>query len=152
MDFQKISLPAFSVIGKEGSTDDGPGFIAALWDSANSAFGEVAHLAVHDESGAPMVWGLMSDMSMAFRPWEDNFTKGRYLAGVQVSEDAVPPAGWVKWTSPAYEYVAAPSGAPDSFPKALEYLASNGLSLAGAAYDLTIPGKGMCIYLPIKKL
>jgi len=71
---------------------------------------------------------------------------------VEVSPDAEAPSGWTKWTSPAYEYIAAPSGAPDSFPKALDYLSENSLTLAGAAYDLTIPGEGSYIYLPIKKL
>ena len=36
---------SFSVIGKEGSTEDGPGFAEDLWADANSHFAEAAHLA-----------------------------------------------------------------------------------------------------------
>lgn len=39
------------------------------------------------------------------RLWEDNFSKGLYLAGVEVIDDANPPKGWVKWTIPSYEYM-----------------------------------------------
>lgn len=49
----------------------------------------------------------MSDLSRSFQPWDDNFTKGLYLAGVEVPDDAEAPDGWVKWTVPGYEYVYA---------------------------------------------
>lgn len=39
----KVIKKSFVVIGKEGSTLDGEGFIQKLWDDANSHFGEVAH-------------------------------------------------------------------------------------------------------------
>ena len=152
MAYQRITLPAFSVIGKEGTTLDGQDFVSRLWDSANSAFQEIAHLAAGGENGSIRVWGLMSDMSMKFLPWEDNFSKGRYLAGIEVSADAQPPEGWVKWTSPAYEYISAPADSPDAFPRAIDYLAENGYTLVGAAYDMMIPGEGNYILLPVKKL
>ena len=41
----KVIKEKFVVIGKEGSTLDGEGFIQKLWDDANSHFSEVAHLA-----------------------------------------------------------------------------------------------------------
>ena len=152
MAYEKVVLPSFCVIGMEGSTDDGADFIQKLWDAANSRFGEVAQLAAYDESGAPKVWGLMSDMSMSFRPWENGFSRGRYLAGIEVPAAAEAPDGWAKWMSPAYEYIVAPQDEPDAFTRAIEYLAENGLALAGAAYDRTVPGKGAFIYLPVKKL
>lgn len=152
MEYAKTSLPEFWVIGREGSTDDGDGFIGLLWEKANSTFAEVSHLALTGENGSLRVWGLMSDMAMTFRPWEDDFTRGRYLAGVEVPRDAIPPEGWVKWHSPAYEYIVASADAPDAFPRAIEYISANDLSLAGACYDLTVPGEGSYIYLPIKKL
>jgi len=152
MAYQRIALPSFCVIGMEGSTDDGADFIQQLWEKANSRFSEVAPLALPDENGAPKIWGLMSDMSLSFRPWEDNFTRGRYLAGIEVAEDAAAPAGWTKWISPAYEYIVAPQDSADSFPKAISYLAESGLTLAGAAYDRTIPGRGGFIYLPVKSI
>ena len=151
MEYTRITLPDFWVIGREGSTNDGPEFISRLWELANSTFSEVAQLAIPGANGMPRVWGLMSDMSRSFHPWEDNFSKGLYLAGVEVSANAIAPDGWVKWHSPAYEYIVAPAG-PEAFPEAIAYLAENGLDLVGAAYDLTIPGEGGYTYLPIRKI
>ena len=50
----KVIKKSFVVIGKEGSTLDGEGFIQKLWDDANSHFGEVAHLAKKDANGGKM--------------------------------------------------------------------------------------------------
>lgn len=152
MKYRFETLPAFRVTGIAGSTDDGPDFIGRLWDEANARFGEISAYAILDENGAPRVWGLMSDMSMEFRPWENGFTRGRYLAGVETAPDAPVPDGWTVWTSPAYEYLVAPQEDPGSFGLAIEYIAANGLALAGAAYDRTIPGVGSFIYLPVRKL
>jgi hypothetical protein len=40
---------SFAVIGREGSTEDGAGFVQRLWADANSRFAEVAALAKKDE-------------------------------------------------------------------------------------------------------
>ena len=45
MKIEKQIKPSFSVIGKEGSTLDGQGFIQKLWEDANSHFIEVQPLA-----------------------------------------------------------------------------------------------------------
>lgn len=146
--------PAFAVIGMEGSTADGPGFIQALWEKANGRFGEVAALAKTNPDGSLCgVWGAMTDMSRTFQPWEDGFTKGLYLAGVEVRDDAVPPDGWTRWDMPGFEFVRVENNAPDVFPRTLETLASEGLSLVGAVHDFTDPatGKGyMCF--PVRTL
>lgn len=144
-----IELPVFAVIGVEASSEDGAGFVARAWDTANARFSEVAHMALADENGAPRIWGLMSDMSRSFRPWEDNFTKGLYIAGIEVAPEAQPPAGWTKWVSPAYRYAVFPMTDSDSFARALEALTESGLALAGAAYDRIVPGKGTFIYMPV---
>lgn len=47
----------------------------------------------------------MSDFSRSFHPWENHFTKGLYLAGVECAPDAEPPAGWSKWVMPGFEYL-----------------------------------------------
>ena len=47
----KVTKKAFAVIGKEGSTLDGEGFIQKLWKDANDHFGEIAHLAKKGASG-----------------------------------------------------------------------------------------------------
>ena len=104
MKIEKCSMESFVVIGKEGSTLDGVGFIQRLWEDANSHFDEVQHLAKKDEDGKILgIWGAMSDLSRSFQPWEDNFTEGLYLAGVECNDDAEAPTGWTKWTVPGYE-------------------------------------------------
>ena len=151
---ERFAKPAFTVIGMEGSTKDGSGFIQALWEKANSRFGEVAHLAKkHPDGSLCGVWGAMSDMSRSFRPWEENFTKGLYLAGVEANDDAQPPEGWVRWDIPGFEYIKVANDAPDVFPRTLQYLAKHGLILAGAVHDFTDPasGKGYMLF-PIQKL
>ena len=42
LNIQKIVKPSFAVIGIEGSTDDGEGFIPMLWSDANAHFDEVS--------------------------------------------------------------------------------------------------------------
>ena len=102
----KVIKKSFVVIGKEGSTLDGEGFIQKLWDDANSHFGEVAHLAKKDANGGIVgIWGAMSDISRSFKPWEDGFSKGLYLAGVECVDNAEAPDGWTKWIIPEYEYI-----------------------------------------------
>ena len=150
----RIIKPAFTVIGMEGSTADGHGFIPALWETANSRFGEVAALAKTNEDGSLCgVWGAMSDMSRSFRPWEDGFTRGLYLAGVEVRDDAQPPQGWARWDIPGFEYIRVENNAPDVFPRTLKMIAAEGLTLAGAVHDFTDPATGksyMCF--PVRKL
>lgn len=151
---ERIIKPAFAVIGMEGSTADGHGFIPALWETANSRFGEVAALAKTNEDGSLCgVWGAMTDMSRSFRPWEDGFTRGLYLAGVEVRDDAQPPQGWVRWDIPGFEYIRVENNAPDVFPRTLKMIAAEGLALAGAVHDFTDPATGksyMCF--PVRKL
>ena len=85
MEYKIVNKPAFSVIGRLGSTEAGEGFIARLWQQANENFSEVAPLAKKKADGSfAGFWGLMSDMGMNFAPWEDGFTRGLYLAGVEV--------------------------------------------------------------------
>lgn len=90
----QMKKEAFSVLGKEGSTQQGPGFIQALWEDANGHFAQIAHLAKRDGQGNLLgVWGAMTDMSRSFLPWEENFQKGLYLAGVECVDTAQPPGG-----------------------------------------------------------
>ena len=48
---EKCTKESFTIIGKEGSTKDGEGFIQRLWEDANSHFHEIAHLAKKDNTG-----------------------------------------------------------------------------------------------------
>ena len=144
----------FVVIGKEGSTADGEGFIARLWEDANGHFGDVAHLAQKDENGNLVgIWGAMSDCSHSFRPWEEDFSKGLYLAGVECVDDAQPPEGWTKWIIPGFEYLRAEVENENTFPEVLGYMAAHQMDLAGAVHDFTDPSTGKnYMFFPIGKL
>ena len=62
MKIEKCKKESFTVIGKEGSTSDGEGFIQRLWADANSHFEEIQHLAKKDKDGNIVgIWGAMSD-------------------------------------------------------------------------------------------
>ena len=154
MDINRCVKVSFSVIGKEGSTKDGDGFIQRLWADANAHFGDVAPLAKKDEQGNLLgIWGAMSDLSRSFSPWQEHFTQGLYLAGVEVTDDAQAPDGWVKWTVPSYEYIYVRNDRPDTFAEAIRYMDENGLRLTGAAHDFICPGDGQSyVFFPIRKL
>jgi predicted transcriptional regulator YdeE len=154
MEIKKCIKESFSVIGKEGSTNDGKGFIQTLWADANSNFAEVAPLAKKDEKGNLLgIWGAMSDLSRSFSPWEDNFTKGLYLAGVEVANNAQAPQGWVKWTIPSYEYIYVKNESQNIFTEVIEYLKENNIKLVGAAHDYNCPEDGQgYIFFPIGRV
>ena len=140
MKIEKRMKSSFSIIGKEGSTSDGQGFIQKLWADANAHFSEVQFLAKKDENGRLIgIWGAMSDCSRSFKPWEENFSKGLYLAGVECVDDAQAPEGWTKWTIPGYEYLCAEVENGNTFSDVLDYMKVNGIALAGAVHDFTCP-------------
>jgi len=59
---KKCIKSPFSVVGKEGSTNDGNDFINKLWEDANSHFDDIELIAKKDKKGNIIgVWGLMSD-------------------------------------------------------------------------------------------
>ena len=153
MKIKTCEKESFVVIGKEGTTMDGAGFIQKLWDEAHSHFGEVAHLAKKDEDGnISGIWGAMSDFSHSFQPWE-GFQKGFYLAGVECNEDAKAPDGWTKWVIPGYEYIYVERENDNTFSEVIRYMKGNGIALVGAVHDFTCPqtGKGY-MFFPIRKL
>lgn len=154
MKIDKCIKEAFVVIGKEGSTEDGEGFIQRLWEEANAHFDEVQHLAKKDEDGRPVgIWGAMSDMTHSYKPWEENFSKGLYLAGVECDEAAEVPEGWTRWCIPGYEYVYAECEEADTFPKVLSYLENHQMALVGAVHDFTCPETGKnYMFFPVRKL
>lgn len=154
MKIDSYTKETFWVIGKEGSTSDGPGFVQKLWAEANSRFTEVAHLAKKDENGCPVgFWGTMTDFSRAFQPWEAHFTKGLYLAGVECSEVAQAPEGWTKWQIPGFAYLRAECDRDSVFPDMIRYLQENNIPLAGAVQDFTDPKTGKSYMLfPVRRL
>lgn len=152
MKVEKCQKESFVVIGKEGSTLEGPGFIQKLWGDANSNFAQVQHLAKKDENGNLLgIWGAMSDLSRSFQPWEEDFSKGLYLAGVECEDTAEAPSGWTKWVIPGYEYIYAEVEGETTFPDVLKYIQENNLSLVGAVHDFTCPETGKnFMFFPVK--
>ena len=153
MEFERRVKRAFSVIGLEGSTKDGEGFVARLWAEANARFAEVEPLAARDEAGGLLgIWGAMSDFARTFAPWE-NFERGLYLAGVECRPDAEPPRGWTRWDIPGFEFLACRADGPEAFARAAAWLRENKIPLAGAAQDFTCPATGEgWFYFPVKRL
>lgn len=142
-DIELFRKDAFCVIGKAGSTNDGPDFVRRLWQDANSHFAEVEHLAKRDEKGSLMgVWGIMTNFGFEFLPWEDNFSKGLYLAGLEVETDAVAPKGWKKWIVPGFEYWKVRADSPNTFRQTLTYMQERNQPLAAAVQDFTDPATG----------
>ena len=85
--------------------------------------------------------------------WEDGFSKGLYLAGVECTDDAHPPEGWTKWTIPVYEYLCAEVENENTFSDVLDYMNANGIALAGAVHDFTCPSSGKnYMYFPIRMI
>lgn len=153
MKIERYEKRSFAVIGKEGSTTDGTGFIQRLWEEANSHFKEIQHLAKKNRDGTIAgIWGAMSDFSRTFNPWE-NFSQGLYLAGVECEPDAEAPVGWTKWIVPGYEYISVACETEHSFSDMIQYLHEHNLMLAGAVQDFTCPQTGINYMLfPIRKL
>ena len=154
MKIEKQMKASFSVIGKEGSTLDGQGFIQKLWEDANSHFNEVLSLAKTDDNGNLVgIWGAMSDCTHSFNPWEDNFSKGLYLAGVECVDDAEAPEGWTKWTIPGYEYICAECENENTFSEVLDYMGTNNIPLVGAVHDFTCPAtEKNYMFFPIRTI
>ncbi|MPN25891.1 hypothetical protein SDC9_173309 [bioreactor metagenome] len=157
MEIKKCIKESFSVIGKEGSTKDGSDFVGRLWEDANNHFSVIKALAKKDENGNILgIWGLMSDFSRSLMPWEENFTKGLYLAGVEVMNNIEAPENWVKWTVPTFEYLYArvDKGYENSFSYVLNYMKTNDIKLEGAVFDYNCPEENGQLYLffPIRRL
>ena len=136
---ERLVKNAFCVIGKSGSTDDGADFIKNLWKEANDHFHEVEHLAKVENGKMSGIWGIMTRMDYSFLPWEDDFSKGRYMAGIECPEDAYPPTGWKRWIVPGFEYIKVKVTGPTTFRDALAQLEAEGETLVGSVQDYTDP-------------
>lgn len=147
MNIKIINLPETAIIGREGLCTAEKNVVSDLWQQANSLFFEVAELALKNEDGSfKGFWGAMSDEKMNFLPWEDGFTKGLYLAGVEVLKESEAPAGWTKWVLPARKYIVCDVDS-DSYMQVFtavinEEIPKLGLRLSGAVCDFTEPKTG----------
>ena len=158
MNVSIIDLPEIAVIGKAGLCTKEHNRAAELWAEANSHFGEVAGLGMKNEDGAYVgFWGAMSDEAMRFLPWEEDFTRGMYLAGVEVSREAAAPEGWTKWILPARKYLVA-EVRMDRYGEIFSdvvrrVIPQMRLRLCGAACDFTEPATGKAkLFFPVEEI
>ena len=139
---------------KEGGKDDAREKAIEEFGNANSHFDEVQQLAKKDEHGNIVgIWGAMSDFTRSFKPWEDNFSKGLYLAGVECDDNAEAPEGWTKWIVPSYEYIYAECEGDNTFGQVINYISQNDITLVGAVHDFTCPETGKnYMFFPIRSI
>jgi len=154
MNIEIITKESFTVIGIEGVAQSCDDTVQRLWAQANSRFSEVEALAKRNSDGSLAgIWGAMSDCSRSFMPWENNFSCGLYLAGVECKPDAQPPEGWTKWVLPGFEYIRAECDGSNIFSEVLDYMDKNDMKLVGAVQDYTCPANGKnYMYFPIRSL
>ena len=172
MKIETCTKAAFAVIGKEGATSEGPGFLQKLWAEANAHFCEVEPLAKRNadalkaqEDGCVGMAANMIGVNKAIIVFDNDGTpcemfnpvivyrKGLYLAGVECAEDAEAPAGWTKWTIPGYAYLRAEVEGETTFSQVLDYMRANQIPLAGAVHDFTCPASGkQYLFFPIRRL
>lgn len=156
MKIHEVDLPEIAIIGKLGFCSKENNIVEELWNQANHHFGDVAALGMKENDGSYVgFWGAMSDESMSFLPWEDHFSKGYYLAGIEVYKDAVAPAGWTKWIMPARKYIFV-EVQKDNYKAIFEDMILNkipemGYKLVGAVCDYTKPSTGInYLFFPVK--
>ena len=147
MNYEIIDLPKIAIIGKEGLCTKEKNAVQDLWQQANFNFREIAELGMKNADGYYVgFWGAMSDEKRSFLPWTEDFSRGLYLAGLEVHEDTPVPAGWVKWVMPARKYLVT-EVTPDSYGEIFRSVMNSlipelGMKLAGAVCDFTEPATG----------
>lgn len=137
---EKVRIESFCVIGKLGSTIEDPKIVKKLWVEADMHFLEVTSLAKKRENGGlKAIWGIMSREDMSYMPWTDNYSKGLYLAGVEVHDEAEPSEGWVKWRVPGFIAYKVKVEGNDTFNNTIKWLNDNNIELVMAVQDYTDP-------------
>ena len=158
MDIKIVDLPEIAIIGKEGFCTEEANIVQNLWEQANENFDEVLEMGLKEKNGAFVgFWGAMSDETMSFMPWTNNFTRGYYLAGIEVYKDAQAPEGWKKWIMPARKYLVTEvmfEKYMETFMKVIETeISIRNMKLSGAACDYTEPSTGKnFIFFPVQDL
>lgn len=157
MEIKQRKLGPISVIGKEGLCTKDHNIVSQLWQEANTHFAEIADLGMKEADGSYVgFWGLMTDKTRQYQPWEDGFSTGLYLAGLEVANACPAPEGWVKWAVPERDYliVEIENGQYQAaFTVGLEELPRRGCRLSGAVCDYTEPRTGKnFLFFPYEKV
>lgn len=157
-DYKIVHLPTIAIIGKEGLCTEDENIVQTLWQEANSNFNEVSALGMKNPDGSfAGFWGAMSDESMSFLPWTNHYSRGLYLAGIEVNEDSAVPEGWKKWIMPSRTYLVTdvtPERYSDIFNEVLQKtLPEAGMKLSGAVCDYTEPASGQNkLFFPVERI
>ena len=156
--YEIIDLPEITIIGKEGLCTKEKNVVQSLWQQANAHFNEIEDLGMKNPDGSFVgFWGAMSDETMSFLPWTDNFSRGLYLAGVEAYEDTPVPDGWVKLVIPARKYLVT-DVTQEIYGKTFSEVINSvipelGMKLAGAVCDFTEPLTGQNkLFFPVEYL
>ena len=154
--YEIIDLPQIAIIGKEGLCTKEKNVVQDLWHQVNSNFFDIADIGTKNTDGSYVgIWGAMSDETMSFMPWTDDFSRGLYLAGIEVYEDTPVPEGWVKWVMPARKYLVTEIHT-ENYGEIFGYVIKSlipelGMKLAGAVCDFTEPASGQNkLFFPVK--
>lgn len=147
MEITIVNLPEIAIIGKEGFCTKENNVTKALWVEANAHFAEVAALGMRENDGSFVgFWGAMSDETMSYLPWTDNYSRGFYLAGIEVYQDTITPDGWTKWVLPSRTYLKVLVESDDYlnvFNTIIEHvIPEKKMRLIGAVCDYTEPKSG----------
>ena len=154
--YEIIDLPKITIIGQEGFCMKEKNVVQDLWKQANLRFSEIADIAMKNADGTFVeFWGAMSDETMSFQPWKDDFSRGWYLAGIEIYEDTAVPDGWVKWVMPVRKYLVTevdPDSYEETFRNVINQLIPElGMKLAGAVCDFTEPATGQNkLFFPVE--
>jgi predicted transcriptional regulator YdeE len=147
MNISVVNLPEIAIIGKMGLCTKENNVAQELWNHANSQFAEVASLGMKENNGFYVgFWGAMSDETMSFLPWTDDFSRGYYLAGIEVYKDSHVPEGWTKWIMPERTYLKVliePNQYFNVFQDVLKnVIPEMNMKLSGAVCDYIEPVSG----------
>lgn len=147
MNISIVNLPEIAILGQLGFCTKDSNIVTELWNQANSHFAEVAPLGMKEEDGSYVgFWGAMSDETLSYLPWTDNFSRGYYLAGIEVYKDTLVPDGWTKCVMPSRTYLKVliePGTYSDVFYNVINTIISDyKMKLSGAVCDYTEPATG----------
>ncbi len=154
IDKDKINL--IGIMG-QGASGSNMSWIQEIWDKTNASLNEIADLVKTTDDGNILgFWGAMSDIDEFFMPWN---WQGKYLAGCEVKENSIPPAGWTKWTIPAFKYVLVKCKR-NEYQEAFNYILNSYLvkqkyNLVGATqefYDINDNYEYVNLLFPIERL
>lgn len=158
MNTQIMELGPIAVIGIEGFCTKNTNVVSELWKTSNVNFSDVAQLGMKEKDGSYVgFWGLMSDVTRNYLPWDNDYSTGYYLAGIEVYNDTPVPDGWTKWILPRRTYLVIEIE-NNKYQETLWYgikeeIPKLGYKLSGAVCDYTKPKTGKnSLFFPISKI